>query len=769
MNTVYRLVWNAAQNSWAVAGEFAATCGKGKNGLRRSVIASAVLATLGASMPASAYIPLPSAIDPGAQWNSSDPWVKEKDNDSLYNTAMGSGAEATGIDNSSAYGNKAHATATSATAIGANSTASANTSTAIGANSTASGVGSLAAGYNSIAQGLNSVALGNGAQSNDLDAVSIGYLANASGKESVAIRGIASGAESIAIGVVSKANNANDIALGSESVTGTTSTTTGVTLQGVDYQFAGASAGVKSQLSIGYSGHERLITNVGAGSLSGTSTDAVNGSQLYATNQALNSITASGTDYFHANSTGAAADAAGADSIALGESAKATYGNDVALGANSVTGATKGTSSVTLQGKSYNFAGTNPTSQVSVGSAGKERLVTNVAAGSLSATSTDAVNGSQLNATNTALNSLTTTVTSDALLWDASLGAFSAGHGSASTSKIVNVTAGTLSATSTDAVNGSQLYATNQKINAIDTRLTNVENTVINGGNGNTPAASNYVDVNTTAADAKASGTETVAIGGGSTATADNAVAIGSNSTADRANTVSVGSEGNERQIVNVAEGVDDSDAVNVAQLREATENLGDSMFQVNNSKKLANPTTTGANSIAGGAGSKATAENSMALGNGASATAKNAVALGTGSIADRENSVSVGSAGSERQITNVAAGTSDSDAANVGQVKEAYQYTDNKFASLKGMINDQEDKLSAGIAGAMAMAGLPQPYAPGASMMGLAGGTYNGESAVALGVSMISENGKWVSKLSGSTNTQGDMGAAIGVGYQFK
>jgi autotransporter adhesin len=147
-------------------------------------------------------------------------------------------------------------------------------------------------------------------------------------------------------------------------------------------------------------------------------------------------------------------------------------------------------------------------------------------------------------------------------------------------------------------------------------------------------------------------------------------------------------------------------------------------------------------------------------------------VALGVNSVADRANSVSVGSVGAERQITNVAPGTHGTDAVNLNQlnsgIAQSNQYTDNKFNSLKNLVDDNKDKLSAGIAGAMAMASLPQPYSPGASMVSMGGGTYQDQSSVALGVSTISDNGKWVTKLSGMTNSQGDMGASVGVGYQW-
>ena len=734
------------------------------------------------------------------------------------------------------------------------------------------------------------------------------FHANSTGADSQAL-----GLDSVAIGMGAVANNAGDIALGAGSLTEAAVGTAGVTLRGIDYAFAGANP--TSTVSVGSEGAERTITNVAAGRLSETSTDAVNGSQLYATNTALDELhtsvgglqndallwdetlgafsaghgnttvnkitnvaagvlskdstdavngsqlyatnqnvetnTASinnlgdtveniyitGTKYFHANSTGADSQALGLDSVAIGMGAVANNAGDIALGAGSLTEAAVGTAGVSINGTDYAFAGAAPTSTLSVGSEGAERTITNVAAGRLSSTSTDAVNGSQLYATNTAVENLNVSVgglQNDALLWDENLGAFSASHGSTTVNRITNVAAGELSDKSTDAVNGSQLYATNQKVDNLDYRVTNIEESYTN----TVMPTMRYLKVNSTGPDAVASGTDAIALGQGTVAsgnnsiatgngaqasgngaiatgnnasasgtgsvaigdnasvTASNSVALGSGSVADRDNTVSVGSAGNERQVTNVAAGTEDTDAVNVAQLKDATGSITnnvtnissgkDGMFQVNNTSNYAKPAVSGSDSLAGGAGSSASGSNSMAvgtkasasgansvaLGNGSSATAKNSVALGANSVASRENTVSMGTVGGERQITNVAAGTENTDAVNVGQLKqgvsESVNYTNKQFNQLKNMVNDQKDKLSAGIAGAMAMSSLPQPYSPGASMVGLGGGTYQGQSAVAFGVSTISDNGKWVTKVSGTTNSQGDFGASIGVGYQW-
>ncbi|MEX3825377.1 hypothetical protein AB3X93_45200, partial [Paraburkholderia sp. BR14262] len=99
---------------------------------------------------------------------------------------------------------------------------------------------------------------------------------------------------------------------------------------------------------------------------------------------------------------GSASTAAAAGGVALGAGATATNAGDVALGSGSVSATANATSGTTIGGTTYSFAGTTPAGVVSVGSAGAERQITNVAAGQLSATSTDAVNGSQLFATNQA-------------------------------------------------------------------------------------------------------------------------------------------------------------------------------------------------------------------------------------------------------------------------------------------------------------------------------------------------------------------------------
>ena len=107
--------------------------------------------------------------------------------------------------------------------------------------------------------------------------------------------------------------------------------------------------------------------------------------------------------------------------------------------------------------------------------------------------------------------------------------------------------------------------------------------------------------------------------------------------------------------------------------------------------------------------------------------------------------------------IKNVAPGVNNTDAVNVGQLR-----------AVEGKLHRADRNLRAGVAGANAAASLPQAYLPGKNMVAVSAGTYRGESAIALGVSRISDNGKVVVKLTGNSDTRGNFGAGVGAGYQW-
>jgi len=326
----------------------------------------------------------------------------------------------------------------------------------------------------------------------------------------------------------------------------------------------------KSKITLGGAGGT-VITNVKSGSVDAASTDAVNGSQLYELEQQMN---ASGLGLVMQNSDG---------TITVGAN---TNGNVVDFsgtsGARKLTGVANGSVNATSN-DAVNGAQLYGTAQSTASALGGGSTVN--PDGTVSAP-TYAVGGTTVNNVGDALTNLDgrvtnlqTTVTNiagtvaNAVQYDSSahdqvtLGGTSA----TSTVKLTNLSDADLTATSTDAVTGEQLYATNQQVANLGQAIQNVSD-----------SGSQYLSTNTTSGPAAATGNNSIAAGGGATASgasstavgdqasaqADNSVALGANSVADRANTVSVGSAGNERQITNVADGQAPTDAVNMRQFQ---------------------------------------------------------------------------------------------------------------------------------------------------------------------------------------------------------
>ncbi|HGW9243211.1 TPA: YadA-like family protein [Escherichia coli] len=514
------------------------------------------------------------------------------------------------------------------------------------------------------------------------------------GATAVGYNSVASGDSSVAIGQNSSSTIESGIALGSSSVSNRVilqgSRDTSVTEDGVVIGYNTSDGELLGALSIGDDGKYRQIINVADGS---EAHDAITVRQLQ---NAIGAVATTPSKYFHANSTEEDSLAVGEDSlamgaktivngdagigiglntlvltdaingIAIGSNASANHANSIAMGSGSQT-----TRGAQTDYTAYNMdAPQNSVGEFSVGSEDGQRQITNVAAGSAD---TDAVNVGQLKVTDERV--------------------------AQNTQSITNL---------------------NNQVTNLDTRVTNIENGI---GDIVTTGSTKYFKTNTDGVDANAQGKDSVAIGSGSIAAADNSVALGTGSVADEENTISVGSSTNQRRITNVAAGKNATDAVNVAQLKS---------------------------SEAGGVRYDTKADGSIDYSN---------ITLGGGN-------------GGTTRISNVSAGVNNNDAVNYAQLKqsvqETKQYTDQRMVEMDNKLSKTESKLSGGIASAMAMTGLPQAYTPGASMASIGGGTYNGESAVALGVSMVSANGRWVYKLQGSTNSQGEYSAALGAGIQW-
>lgn len=790
-----------------------------------------------------------------------------------------------------------------------------------GPGSSATGLDSLAAGPSAVATGDDSLAIGNGATASMANSIALG-----SGSQTLI--GALSGYT--VYGLAAPQTSAGELNIGNRQLTGlapgsaatdavnvaqlqSLATTVGNSVMYDDASFASVTLAGPASTDGGVTNGTR-ITNVQQGSLSATSTDAVNGAQLNATNTQVTNIYDSGTRYFHANSTGPDSVATGADSVAIGSGAAANGSADVALGAGSVTDPVH-------TGTTAFFGGTAAGSAMavlSVGATNQERQIQFVAPGALTATSTDAVNGSQLYAVATGVN-----------LLGSSLATAIGG------SSFYDAAAGQVVASLT--YDGNNYSSVQDVLNVLGT------------SGGGTPLR--YVHFNSSLADGTATGSDSMALGPQASATGSSAVAVGvaadasaagaialgDHAVADQANSLALGADsrtlvgaqtnyaayalaapqtsigevniGN-RQLTGLAAGSAAGDAVNVAQLQAVADQgavtdrlavkydqdsggnptnvitlIGDgsgspvrvtnvlagvesagSLDAVNGSQlfhwtqdttnlysnyslyqEIQNLTSgsgggasspyfdvhstlgaahaTGQDGVAIGPVATAAGMDSVALGHGASASASNAVAIGAGSVADRADTVSVGSAGAERQITNVAAGTAATDAVNVGQLNATvttsqagtvrydttsggnvdYQNvtlgngsgptiihnvaaaTDAGDAVNLGQLQagmgqtlnwanaytDRQlrqfgNRANAGVASAMAMAGLPQAYEPGRSMASFAGSTFHGESSLAVGLSMISEGGRWVYKLSGTADTRGDSGVAVGAGIQW-
>ena len=707
---------------------------------------------------------------------------------------------------------------------------------------------------------------------------STGTEALATGADSIAVgtNARATAANSIAVGAGSLADRANSVSIGAAgaerqvtNMAAGTAATDAVNLgqlqaseQGaLRYDLNGDGSVNYASATLGQNGTATTLRNLGPGQVSATSSEAINGAQLFAANQAVATHLGGGAAV---NASGVlTAPTYSINNVAAnGTITKGNY-NDVGTAfdavSNSLANVADQTGEIDKLAVKYDVdASGNVLNNVTLTGTGTGAVkITNVAAGSILAGSSDAITGDQLFSTHSTIANYfggTTAYNGTTNVWTAPKFSISsiATDGTFTSGDYNNVTA------AFTAVDGS-LKVLNQRIT--------------NGGGG-----SAYLAVNSTAAAATAAGAEavavgpqasaaganSVAVGNGASASAGNSVALGAGSVAsvgaqsgytgaygqtgasNSAGEVSVGSTGSERKITHVADGSDTYDATNVGQLKNGVNYAIDESkkytdqkiqnitnvagsFRANNTNNLADPSASGANSAAGGAGSTAAGANSTALGNGSQAQADNSVALGAGSVANRANTVSVGAAGAERQVVNVAdgsqatdavnvrqlqasqqgtirydttvngatnynsvtlgstssgpttvrnvaAGTAGTDAVNVDQLKSGMAqtldwskaYTDERMGGFERDLRKTDNRASAGIASAMATAALPQPSEAGRSMASVAAGSYNGESGVAIGISGVSEGGRWIYKFSGSTNSRGEAGVAVGAGIQW-
>ena len=391
-------------------------------------------------------------------------------------------------------------------------------SIAMGAMTQSFGIGSTAIGVNSMSKGAASTSIGVIARSWGKNSLAIGSQAGAYGDKSTSLGdtnmvgfdmtdGTTSGAASSAVGTDNKVYGNNSYVIGGGNTIGSATITE--TTEANGDKIKKVTAGTVKGNTAGAFGYKNTVTTDNAYVVGNNSTASADGAMML----------------------GSSASVTGKNGVALGNNTKVANENAVAIGNGSETAAAVATPSATINGVAHNFAGVNPASTVSVGKAGAERTITNVAAGRISATSTDAINGSQLYAVTSevdkgvayagdvkaaaaAANKFTRKlgeqtnivggVTDTSKLTDGNIGVVSNGTDTlniklAKDVKVDSVTAGNTVINNNGLTVGGNTYVTNNGINANNAPITNVAS----GGTTDSNAA-NIGDVKKAAAGAKA-------------------------------------------------------------------------------------------------------------------------------------------------------------------------------------------------------------------------------------------------------------------------
>ncbi|MDO0944948.1 YadA-like family protein [Chromohalobacter israelensis] len=463
----------------------------------------------------------------------------------------------------------------------------------------------------------------------------------------------------------------------------------------------------------------RRLTGVSDGDLAADSSDAVNGSQLLATNQ---NVTTAQMTADNASASAQRANQGVADTAtALGGGASYDPATgDFTAPSYTVSDGQGGTTEVASIGDAVNNLDDRTRTNTAGISANADEI-TNLS---------DAVNSGTVGLVQQSApgEAITVAAGTDGTSVDLT-------NNADESRRLTGVSDGDLAADSSDAVNGSQLWAIQNQITGVQEGNTKYSK-ITPGMNGAHSSVATGKGSMALGSGSRATGERSVAQGQGASVTSDGGIALGSNSEATRAGmnggkeafsgqtvasnqgALSVGSEGGERQIANVAGGTQATDAVNVRQLGAVQ--AGSVNYDHNED----------------------------------------------GSV--NYSSVTLGQKGTPAQVHNVAAGEAETDAANVGQLRALDQNFREQLGGLYNKIVDVEDQANAGTASALAAASVPQATLPGKSMVAAGAGTYSGESAVSVGISRLADNGRWTTKFNFTGDTQSNFGAGIGVGFQW-
>ena len=698
MNKIFKVVWNKSKNCYVVVSEFA----KNNSGKKKIVVAG-IFAALAMTNGNVAFAV--NEVPPTTGGAS---------------VAFGNGATVTGT-NAVGLGKSANVTGADAVGIG-------NSASVTGANAVGIGKGASVTG-------LNAVGIGTGATSNKFNVVVIGTDANADSNDSIAIgngaystsSGAALSTASVAVGLKASAKGNTTIAIGTNAkvknskqgiaIGGGAADNDGAIVEGDQSIAIGGNTYAKGDASIVIGGDDTDNANSRTVDYTDIRTGNIVSANLQTAVQQLTGVNLGNprwttADAGHASVTlgmkahsgnasiaiGTAADAKTrlsgttdvTNAVAIGTGAKANRDNSIALGGGSTTdlAGTKQTSYTLPSGVVASWEGgkdTLPGDVVSFGSKGYERQLKNVAPGEVSATSTDAINGSQLAAIANELSHKYVSINSNDTPNKDNTGAKAnnsiaigpnASTDKAATSSLAIGDGANTTGRSTVAL-GLSAQATSANATAVGANSIASEDDTVAVGHG---AKATDGNASALGADAIASNIESTAIGHGTAASGASSTALGSRAKAAGTAGVGIGMLANATKDYSIAIG-------------------GESSSTADNSIAIGRKSSVSENdSIAIGTRSNASAVKSIAIGDGASATTADGVAIGSKSVASTAagvagynantgrtdtyanltgatltstlGGVAVGTTGQTRQINYVAAGTADTDAVNVAQLK---------------------------------------------------------------------------------------------------
>ena len=635
-------------------------------------------------------------------------------------TVVGHQSVASGL-NAGAFGSKATASGESALALGTGANATADSTVAIGNDSNATGKSSVAVGESTNATGVFSTALGDSSTATGNRTVAISVDSKAKADESIAVGSASTseGIRSIAIGANATATNESATVVGTHSSADIRGTVIGAESQAYNHGFAG---GYQAKAS----GESSTAIGVRANS-TGLSTIAI-GSDSVANNKASTAI-------------GQGATATASYGVALGKAAQADHGSAVALGTAAVTEQAVAVNEATVGKITYGgFAGTDATAVVSVGKKGDHtRQIINVGAGEISATSTDAINGSQLYATQDVINNVAGSVTTV-------LG------GNAQVDNKGTITMTNIGSTGENTVHDAIKSHTDKiKANA-DGVAQNAKNIATN--TADIRAAEGLIDAN-----AKNIAENTKAIEGNTNyikavekklpeVQAGDNVVVTSTTDANGKITYTVSSK-DYQPAIDVVDAKTEANKANIADntkaIKDNAKGIAENKAGVESNKaKITEVEAEAKRHSVVKAGKNVTVNKSTGT-NGESVYTVNADVDHLATKAE-VNEVSKSVAGNTKAI----------------------QANTRAIGNLDRKIGKVEKKARAGIASAIAVANIPQVTLPGKSAVGIGAGGHAGQHAVAARYTRMSDNAKWIISGSVGVTSQKEVNYGAGVTYQW-